>query len=110
MRTGADSWLQGQAKSLFALAATESDPMNNRPIQPTDNRHHAELSPPDQSVEADGFHLGMRNDSDEDAPPARLQAGQSLSQRYKLVQTLGRGGTGEVWLADDGYTRQRVAL
>lgn len=39
-----------------------------------------------------------------------LVQGQQLSSRFFLVQALGKGGMGEVWLAEDRELKERVAL
>jgi serine/threonine protein kinase len=39
-----------------------------------------------------------------------LSAGQVIANRFTLVRRLGRGGVGDVWLADDGDLGERVAL
>ena len=42
--------------------------------------------------------------------PAALDPGRLLGDRFELVRFLGRGGMGEVWLAQDRFTKQKVAL
>ncbi len=42
--------------------------------------------------------------------PVALGPGRLLGDRYELVRFLGRGGMGEVWLAQDRFTKQKVAL
>ena len=43
------------------------------------------------------------------APPA-FAAGDRISDRFRIVGLLGRGGMGEVYEADDAVLRERVAL
>lgn len=40
----------------------------------------------------------------------RLHPGQLIGARYQLVKTVGEGGCGQVWLAEDKRTRTWVAL
>jgi len=42
--------------------------------------------------------------------PLRLQPGRIFAQRYRIVNLIGRGGTAEVYLADDFLLGQAVAL
>jgi beta-lactam-binding protein with PASTA domain/predicted Ser/Thr protein kinase len=40
----------------------------------------------------------------------RLEAGQQIGDRYRLVQRVGSGGMADVWSADDSMLGRRVAL
>ena len=40
----------------------------------------------------------------------RLEAGQNIGSRYRLVQRIGSGGMADVWSADDSMLDRRVAL
>jgi eukaryotic-like serine/threonine-protein kinase len=40
----------------------------------------------------------------------RLEAGQNIGSRYRLVQRVGSGGMADVWSADDSMLDRRVAL
>ncbi len=40
----------------------------------------------------------------------RLEAGQNIGSRYRLVQRVGSGGMADVWSADDAMLGRRVAL
>jgi serine/threonine-protein kinase len=40
----------------------------------------------------------------------RLEAGQVIDDRYRLISRLGSGGMAEVWLAEDTMLARRVAL
>ena len=40
----------------------------------------------------------------------RLEAGQNIGSRYRLVQRIGSGGMADVWSADDAMLGRRVAL
>jgi serine/threonine protein kinase/Tfp pilus assembly protein PilF len=48
--------------------------------------------------------------ADAETEPPRLEAGKLLNERYEVVKLLGKGGMGEVYLANDTRINRQVAL
>src|SRR5438128_957157 len=57
-----------------------------------------------RSVSSSGVSNGAN-----DPPPARV-AGEVVAGRYSLLASIGRGGQGDVWEAEDRVTGERVAV
>lgn len=55
-------------------------------------------------------HGGEGGGSSDVTPPEEAQPGRVLADRYRLVERLGEGAHGEVWIADDLVLREPLAL
>lgn len=69
-------------------------------------RHHVEEAPATTVGESGA---ALQDSAPADGPP-RLQTGALVSERYRVVQLLGRGGMGEVYQAEDLVLGGMVAL
>ncbi len=45
-----------------------------------------------------------------DAPPSQTQAGQTIAERYRLIEKIGEGGSGEIYRAEHITLKRRVAV
>jgi serine/threonine protein kinase len=94
--------LEGEARAAFLAEACGGDEQLRAEAEQLIAAHERESSFLDSPIFAEAVEL-TRDDRDESLP------GRSIGP-YKVISQLGRGGMGEVYLAEDSRLRRKVAI